>query len=133
MLLTLSNVLTTDDLSRIRELIAQAPWVSGRESAGRQAVAVKNNEQMPHDCDAAREIRAIVLRGLDRHPQFFSATLPKRVFPPRVNRYGGDSNAFGNHVDNAIRFAPDSGLRIRTDISCTIFLPSRRNTTAASW
>ena len=121
MLLTLSNVLTTDDLSRIRELIAQAPWVSGRESAGRQAVAVKNNEQMPHDCDAAREIRAIVLRGLDRHPQFFSATLPKRVFPPRVNRYGGDSNAFGNHVDNAIRFAPDSGLRIRTDISCTIF------------
>lgn len=121
MLLTLSNVLTTDDLSRIRELIAQAPWASGRESAGRQAVAVKNNEQMPHDCGAAREIRAIVLRGLDRHPQFFSATLPKRVFPPRVNRYGGDSNAFGNHVDNAIRFAPDSGLRIRTDISCTIF------------
>jgi PKHD-type hydroxylase len=62
------------------------------------------------------------LRGLDRHPNFFSATLPKRVFPPRVNRYGGDTNSFGDHVDNSIRFSPDSGLRIRTDISCTLFL-----------
>ncbi len=121
MLLTIHNVLTNEELARARALIAQAPWASGRESAGRQAVAVKNNEQMPHECDEAREIRAIVLRGLDRHPAFFSATLPKRVFPPRVNRYGGDTNAFGNHVDNSIRFAPDSGLRIRTDISCTLF------------
>ena len=25
-------------------------------------------------------------------------------------------------MDNAIRFAPDTGLRVRTDISCTVFL-----------
>jgi len=121
MLLTIQNVLTPEELARARALIAQAPWATGRESAGRQAYEVKNNEQMPHECDEAREIRSLVLRGLDRHPRFFSATLPKRVFPPRVNRYGGDMNSFGNHVDNSIRFAPDSGQRIRTDISCTVF------------
>lgn len=122
MLLTINNVLTTDELNHARMLIARAPWATGRESAGRQAASVKNNEQMPHECDEAREIRALVLRGLDRHPRFFSATLPKRVFPPRVNRYGGEMNSFGDHVDNSIRFAPDTGLRIRTDISCTLFL-----------
>lgn len=122
MLLTINNVLTADELSHAHALIAKAPWAAGRESAGRQAADVKNNEQMPHECDEAREIRAMVLRGLDRHPRFFSATLPKRVFPPRVNRYGGEMNSFGNHVDNSIRFAPDTGLRIRTDISCTLFL-----------
>lgn len=121
MLLTIANVLTAEEIAHARALIAQAPWAMGRESAGRQAYEVKNNEQMPHDCAEAREIRSLVLRGLDRHPRFFSATLPKRVFPPRVNRYGGDMNSFGNHVDNAIRFAPDTGLRIRTDISCTLF------------
>lgn len=121
MLLTLSQVLSAEELRRIRTLIDQAPWDAGRNSAGRQALAVKNNEQMPHTCEQAREIRQIVLGALDRHPLFFSATLPKRVFPPRVNRYGGRTNAFGNHVDNAIRFAPDSGLRVRTDISCTLF------------
>ena len=122
MLLTINNVLTADELNHARMLIARAPWATGRESAGRQAARVKNNEQVPHECDEAREIRALVLRGLDRHPRFFSATLPKRVFPPRVNRYGGEMNSFGDHVDNSIRFAPDTGLRIRTDISCTLFL-----------
>ncbi len=121
MLLTIKNVLTADELSQARTIIADARWTAGRESAGKQAAGIKNNEQIPHDCDAARAIRGLVLRGLDRHPTFFSATLPKRVFPPRVNRYGGDTNSFGDHVDNSIRFAPDSGLRIRTDISCTLF------------
>ena len=122
MLLQIQNVLTTDEVLQAQNLIKDALWVAGRESAGKQAADVKNNQQIPHDCDAARAIRSLVLRGLDRHPTFFSATLPKRVFPPRVNRYGGDANSFGAHVDNSIRFAPDTGLRIRTDISCTLFL-----------
>ena len=122
MLLQIKNVLTADEVLQAQNIISDAPWVAGRERAGRQAANVKNNQQIAHDCDAARAIRSLVLRGLDRHPIFFSATLPKRVFPPRVNRYGGDTNSFGDHVDNSIRFAPDTGLRIRTDISCTLFL-----------
>lgn len=122
MLLQIKNVLTADELLQARSIISEAPWIDGRESAGKHAADVKNNQQVPHDCDAARAIRSLVLRGLDRHPTFFSATLPKRVFPPRVNRYGGETNAFGDHVDNSIRFLPDTDLRIRTDISCTLFL-----------
>jgi PKHD-type hydroxylase len=122
MLLRIHNVLTPEELSQVKALLVDVPWAAGRDSAGMQAIKLKNNEQLPHDCDQARAIRALVLKGLDRNAQFFSATLPKRVFPPRVNRYGGEMNAFGDHVDNAIRFAPDSGLRIRTDISCTVFL-----------
>jgi PKHD-type hydroxylase len=124
MLLRIENVLTADEVAQARALLVDAPWTAGRESAGQQAAAIKNNEQLAHECDAARTIRSLVLRGLDRSPTFFSATLPKRVFPPRVNRYGGDMNAFGDHIDNSIRFAPDTGLRVRTDISCTVFLAS---------
>jgi PKHD-type hydroxylase len=29
---------------------------------------------------------------------------------------------FGAHVDNAIRIVPGNGARIRTDVSCTLFL-----------
>ncbi len=122
MLLTIEKILTPEELRQARSLIESAPWAPGRDSAGRQAADVKNNEQMPHECDAALAVRGLVLRALDRHPTFFSATLPKRVFPPRVNRYGGETNSFGDHIDNAIRFAPDTGLRVRTDISCTLFL-----------
>jgi len=125
MMLTIPDVLSTDDLRRAHSLLAntaQAPWADGRDSAGAQAALVKNNEQLPHDCEAAQEIRAMVLRGLDRSPSFFSAVLPKRVFTPRINRYGGTSNFYGNHVDGAVRFLPDTGQRVRTDVSCTVFL-----------
>ena len=122
MLLHIPDILNPDELKRARELLATAPWADGRDSAGAQAAQVKNNEQLPHDCDAAREIRAMVLRGLDRSPQFFSAALPKKVFTPRVNRYGGASNHYGSHIDNAIRALPETGQRVRTDISCTVFL-----------
>ena len=122
MLLTIPDVLTGDELQTARRLLQGAPWADGKAGAGEQAAQVKNNEQLPHDCEAATAIRNMVLQGLDRSPLFFSATLPKRVFPPRVNRYGGGSNFYGNHVDGAVRFLPDSGQRVRTDVSCTVFL-----------
>lgn len=121
MLLHIPDILSPDEVRQARELLATAPWTDGRDSAGPQAAQVKNNEQLPHDCDAARVIRALVLRGLDRCPRFFSAALPRKVFTPRINRYTGSSNFYGAHIDNAIRATPE-GQRVRTDISCTVFL-----------
>ncbi len=121
MLLTLPALLDPADLRQAHELLARAPWADGRDSAGRQAREVKNNQQLPHDCEAATAIRGMVLRALDKSPPFFSATLPLRVFTPRINRYGGEQNNYGPHIDNAVRLLPD-GQRVRTDISCTVFL-----------
>ncbi len=121
MLLTLPDLLTPQEVKTARALLADAPWGDGRDSAGPQARAVKNNQQLPHDCEAATRIRALVLAALERSPAFFTAALPKKIFTPRVNRYAGDANAYGNHIDNAIRLLPD-GQRVRTDVSCTVFL-----------
>ena len=122
MLLQFPELLSADEVLHAQTLLATAPWGDGRTGAGDQARQVKNNEQLDHDCEAARTIRAMVLRALDRSPLFFSAALPKRVFPPRLNRYGGDSNFYGNHIDGSVRYLPDSGQRVRTDVSCTVFL-----------
>ena len=122
MLLHISDVLTSAEVGHAQALLADAPWADGRPGAGIQAAQVKNNEQLAHDCAVAKEIRVMVLRGLDRCPLFFSAALPKKLFPPRLNRYGGDSNFYGNHIDGAVRYLPDSGQRVRTDVSCTVFL-----------
>lgn len=122
MLLTLPNLLSSADLLAARQALSVAPWIDGRSTAGLQAAQVKNNEQLPDDCQATRTIQAMVLKGLDSHPVFFSAALPKKMFTPRINRYGGASNFYGNHVDNAIRAVPNSAERVRADISCTVFL-----------
>ncbi|MFC7434343.1 Fe2+-dependent dioxygenase [Hydrogenophaga bisanensis] len=125
MLITLPDILSAGELALARRLLTEAPWDDGRESAGPQAQMVKNNEQLPHDCEAATVIRQMVLQGLNRSALFFSAALPLRIFTPRVNRYSGAANAYGNHVDNAIRLRAAAGGQteyVRTDVSCTVFL-----------
>ena len=122
MLLQIPDLLTPDEVRQARQALVGAPWADGRDSAGPQAATVKNNEQLPHDCAPATFIRQLVLRALDRHPLFLTAALPKKIFTPRINRYGGDTPCYGAHVDNAIRFRADTGERVRTDVSCTVFL-----------
>ena len=122
MLLHLQGVLGADELREAQSLLADAPWVDGRVTAGVQSAQAKNNQQLPQQCEPAQMLQKIVLAALERHATFFSAALPRRVFPPLFNRYGGAHNAFGNHVDNAVRFMPGSGQRVRTDLSCTLFL-----------
>ncbi len=123
MLLPLPNVLTPDEIALAQRLLRGASWTDGRATAGEQAAQAKNNEQLAHGSETAQTLGALVLRALDRQPGFFSAALPKRVFTPSFNRYAGDSNFYGKHVDSAVRYAADnSGQRVRTDLSCTLFL-----------
>jgi len=123
MLLQLRQVLNGAELDEARAILGRAAWGDGRVTAGVQSAQAKNNEQLPQHGEATKALQQIVLRGLNRHSQFFSAALPKRVFPPLFNRYGGARNAFGDHVDNAVRYLPGGqGERVRTDISCTLFL-----------
>lgn len=123
MLVHIKQLLTRDELRSVRATLDRASWGDGRVTAGVQSALAKNNQQLDQQGEAAKALQPIVLQGLNRHMDFFSAALPKRVFPPLFNRYGGACNAFGNHVDNAVRFIPGTmGERVRTDISCTLFL-----------
>lgn len=123
MLVHLPQVLSADEVARVRAVLAEAPWVDGRVTAGVQSALLKNNEQLDQQGEASRRLQPIVLEALNRSALFFSAALPKKVFPPLFNRYGGAANAFGNHVDNAVRYPPGGrGERVRTDLSCTVFL-----------
>src|SRR6218665_1379482 len=121
MLLHVRNVLTPDELRRARQILAAAPWGDGRMTAGEQSAQAKNNQQLPEGCEATQQLQQLVLKGLQRHQIFFSAALPKQISPPLFNRYGGEANSFGNHVDSAVRYLRDGTGRVRTDISCTVF------------
>ncbi|HSV45824.1 MAG TPA: Fe2+-dependent dioxygenase [Ramlibacter sp.] len=114
-------LLDAGEIQQARGLLDDAPWADGRASAGEQAAQAKNNEQLPPACDASQKLQALLVRALDRSPAFLAAALPRKLFPPRFNRYRGASNHYGAHVDGAVRFTGD-GTRVRTDISCTVFL-----------
>ena len=122
MLLHVRDVLTAAEVAQARDVLAAAPWDDGRVTAGAQASLAKFNEQLPETCEAAMQVQQLVLRGLERNALFFSATLPKQISPPLFNRYGGGKNRFDNHVDAAVRYLRQGAGRVRTDISCTLFL-----------
>jgi PKHD-type hydroxylase len=121
MLLRIPEVLTADEVLRARARMEAARWVDGNVTSGHQSAQAKYNEQLPEESADARELGEMVLQALARSPLFFSAALPKQVFPPLFNRYG-PGMTFGNHVDAAIRTHPVQPVRIRTDLSATLFL-----------
>jgi PKHD-type hydroxylase len=121
MLLHVPDVLTAAQVQHAQRVLAGAEWVDGSVTAGFQSTRVKHNRQVPEKSKPARELGEIVLDALNRSALFMSAALPAKVFPPLFNRYEG-GEAFGNHVDNAVRQVHGSGQRLRTDISATLFL-----------
>jgi PKHD-type hydroxylase len=121
MLLQVPQVLTAEQVAQFRARMDGAAWVDGNVTSGHQSALAKNNEQIAEDSEEARELGDAIVAALGRNQLFFSAALPKRVFPPLFNRYRGGME-FGNHVDGAVRVHGPSGLRIRTDLSATLFL-----------
>lgn len=122
MLLHVPGVLSREQVQLARNILRDAPWADGRMTAGEQSARAKNNEQLPETCEATLALQKMILDGLARNQLFFSAALPKEISPPLVNRYGGSANSFGNHVDGAVRYLRDGRGRVRTDLSCTVFL-----------
>jgi PKHD-type hydroxylase len=121
MLLHIPNVVTEAQVAHCRAIMEGAKWVDGRETSGHLAARVKHNRQVDEATPEAREMGNIIVTALERTPLFMAASLPLRVFPPLFNRYE-PGMAFGAHVDNAIRELTSSPLRVRTDLSATLFL-----------
>ena len=120
-MLAIPGILSGDDVARVRALIDDADWTDGNATSGHQSARAKHNTQLAEDSAAARTAGEIVLDALGRSPLFVAAALPLKVYPPLFNRYqAGD--AFGTHVDTAIRIRRGSDFRIRSDLSATLFL-----------
>lgn len=121
MIVQIPGVLAAEPLHEMRSRLLAASWVDGRATAGHQGASVKRNRQLAEGSPLALELGDTILGALERHPLFISAALPARVYPPLFNRYEA-GEAFGNHVDNALRLIPGSAERLRTDLSATLFL-----------
>jgi len=119
--LQIPEVLSKDQVAKLRALIDAGDWVDGNVTSGPQSALAKRNMQLSENAPATREAGETVLAALERNPLFIAAALPLKVFPPLFNRYEGGQN-FGNHIDNAVRRNRAGDLKIRTDLSATLFL-----------
>jgi PKHD-type hydroxylase len=123
MIVCVSGVLGKADVADFRRIMDDHDWEDGRSTAGAQSALVKHNQQLPPDNEVSRTLGNRIMSALTANPRFVSAAIPLRIFPPLFNRYtAAQGHHFGIHVDNAVRGDYLTGLRIRTDLSATLFL-----------
>jgi len=120
-MIEIPDVLSREDVRRYRDMLDQAAWRDGRATAGHLAAGVKHNSQLEYSDPIAQQLSAAILKRLASVPRFVAAALPLKVFPPLFNRYSG-GDTYGDHIDNAIFSIPGTPVRMRGDLSATLFL-----------
>jgi PKHD-type hydroxylase len=121
MLVHIEKVLDAARVAEMRGQLDAAQWGDGRDTAGYLSSRVKANAQLPETHPLARKLGAAILDALGRNAKFVSAALPLKIVPPLFNRYG-EGQTYGSHIDGALRPVAGSPLRVRTDLSATLFL-----------
>lgn len=121
MLVKIPSVLNKEQVQEVKAIMLGADWTDGNVTAGYQSSQAKNNLQLPENSEAAIKLGDIILMALAKNNVFMSAALPNKIFPPLFNCYQG-GQAFGIHVDNAIRQVPGTPVKVRTDLSMTLFI-----------
>ena len=121
MLITIDEVLSKDEVAQFRAWLEGAPWQDGAATGGSQARRVKHNLQLDDHAEPAIGLGQHILRNLAANPLFVSAALPRKIYPPKFNRYEG-GGSYGTHVDSAVMQLPGSGQSLRSDLSATLFL-----------
>ena len=121
MLITIENVLSKDEVRQFRAYLDRAEWRDGTDSAGTLARKAKSNTQVDDDAEVAISLGKHILQNLGNNPRFISAALPRKIYPPKFNRYAGGAS-YATHVDSAVMHIPRTGLSLRSDLSATLFL-----------
>lgn len=121
MLRKIESVLSDQDLTEIARLLSQIEWQDGRASAGRHAQQVKANREAVQTSAVWRDINALIVPKLYRHPQFQRAVLPSKMSAAFIAHYT-EGMHYGSHVDDPI-MGTDGG-RYRADVAVTVFLNS---------
>ena len=107
MMLAIPDLLDQEGVARVRAIVDAGEWADGNATSGHQSALAKRNRQLPEDSRQAKEAGKLVLDALGRSPLF--------------SRYEG-GEAFGAHIDNAVRIHAASEFRLRSDLSATLFL-----------
>jgi len=118
-LLRIPSVLDRSELDMVRRMLAGAPFVDGKLSAGQVAKRVKHNQEVDRRARELEQLNNLVMGKLVQHPVYRSAALPLRVAAPYYARYTPGMQ-YGDHVDDPVMGA--DGVLYRSDVSITIFL-----------
>lgn len=117
MLLHIPEVLSPEELDKIRSGLNRGTFADGRASAGRLADEAKRNEEFEASGSEREPLELCVAQALQRHPLVQRHALPLRISHPIFSRYRPGMH-YGRHTDDAVM--GEGGYR--SDLAVTVFL-----------
>jgi PKHD-type hydroxylase len=117
MITEVPSLLTAAQVKQLRDLAATAKFVDGRISNPHNET--KKNLQLDQDDAVYLESSKVLAEALLGNEEVKNFSFINRFAPPLICRYEPDMS-YGKHADNA--FVNVGQTKIRSDISCTIFL-----------
>lgn len=118
-MLIITDVLSPEDVAKVRADLKAAPFADGKKTAGADARKVKANRQADAENDKVKALMKFVRQALERNAIFQLYARPARMSGVMFNAYG-PGETYGLHVDETIMGAGTS--KMRTDFSFTLML-----------
>lgn len=119
MITLIPNVLSTAEISTIRNELQHATYIAGASTAGGAAREVKNNQQLSQNTKEYEHLANIVRTAFLRNNMLQAALLPASVTHVMFNRYD-QGMQYGPHIDLPLMGV--MGNLLRADIAITLFL-----------
>ena len=120
MILTIDNILTSEELTQLTDTLSKSNFVDGQTTAGWHAKLVKQNSQLDTTSPEFKPLQDLVINALERNLLFKLAIQPKHIHSLRFSRYEVQMH-YGSHTDNALMGGKQF---FRSDVSFTLFLSS---------
>ena len=119
--LHVKEVLSAEKMREGRAILTRATWGDGGVAAGVQSAQAKSHAQLPQDSAETRALQQIVLGGLNRHALFSRPRCPSAC--SRRCSTASPATRTRSAAMSTTRCASSwAGERVRTDLSCTLFL-----------
>lgn len=122
MLIHIRSLLSGDIYSQCTALLSEASWTDLPPQSSDYSVVMNASARLQEGAPAVSHLRNLMVGQLERNALFFSAALPRRLYPPVFTREDEYTPEQGSHVDMAIRLLPGTAEQMRADICCTVFL-----------
>ncbi len=118
MMFMIPNLLNTEQVNTVRQVLAKVQFVDGKNTAGAGSDYQKNNLQANPDDENCRQAQQLVQQALGTNAKFRTLAIPRRVRPVTFNIYR-EGMYYRDHTDHSIF---PGNPPVRGDLSMTLFL-----------
>lgn len=118
MMFVIPNLLTTQQVQQVKEILGKAQYVDGKTSAGGASDYQKNNLQVSPDDESCRPAQQLIQQALSANGKFRTLAVPRRVRPVTFNLYR-EGMYYRDHTDHSML---PGNPPVRGDLSMTLFL-----------